>query len=438
MRKLILTLLMMLPVALSAAPAIEGTWQGQLAIAPGNELLIQFIIESADSGYTVTLNSPDSGAIKNVKAGSASFENGELSVDVPELSGSFKGTLADGSIRGDWKQLDQSLPLVLVPAVTAELSDEFKARLVGRWQGSLTVPGATLTIEMNFEVAEDGQVTGNMRSPDQTPAKFSIRDVIVSETDIRLNVPQVNGSYTGKFEDEAIVGEWSQGQGFPLTLTKSAFDPREYALELSDEARALVMGAWFGHLSTPVGSIAVVYRFEQAGEDMIRGYMDSPDQGGAGIPIKTVTLADGGITIAMGIATFKGTVEAGKLVGELNQGQSNLPLTLDKGTLPSAVLDIPESLVGKWQGTLTTPNGDTDLIVRFEKDPEGAMVGFLDNPKQSMKGARIKEASLVDGALTFGSSILRISFTGTLDGDEIAGSLAAGPNNLDLRLTRSN
>ena len=158
------------------AESIEGTWQGQLIVSPGNELTIQFIIESGDDGYSVTLNSPDSGAIKNVPADTARFENGELTIEVAELSGSFAGNINEGEIAGHWQQLDQLLPLVLKPLLKAELSEAFRTLLRGRWEGTLTFPaGEAILIDMIFKIDEENNVTGDLGIPEQLPHPVPLR-----------------------------------------------------------------------------------------------------------------------------------------------------------------------------------------------------------------------------------------------------------------------
>ena len=95
-----------------AAENITGTWQGTLAAAPGSELTIQFVItQNADGSYSVVLNSPDQGAIKDIKASSVSYNSGTLKLDVTDLSGSYEGVLKDDKFEGNWKQEGTSIPL---------------------------------------------------------------------------------------------------------------------------------------------------------------------------------------------------------------------------------------------------------------------------------------------------------------------------------------
>ncbi len=430
--------------ASAANAAIDGTWQGKLTTSPGNDLVIQFIIAAkADGTLSVVLNSPDSGALKNVVASKATFVDNVLAVEVAELSGAFSGKLEGDVLDGKWSQVGESFPLKLMPLVKTAISKQTADLLRGRWEGKLEVPGSALTIVMVFAVGAEGNVSGTMSSPDQGSSQIPMGDVIATDEDIRFNIDRIRSSFKGKFENARIVGEWRQGSSFPLTLEKRALDPRANALALSAAQKTMMLGEWYGEIETPVGGLAVVFRFAEEGEDLVKGYFDSPDQGSAGVPIQSVTLGDNTVSLSLAAgAGFEGTFEPGTMSGSWNQGGQKLPLRLTKGKLPALVLDLgPDGmarLMGTWQGKLTTPQGSSSIVLRFEKDAAGQPVGFIDNPEQGMRGARIKSVALDGDALTVQpSEMLRLKYTGTLAGEQITGKLAAGGQSFDLAFTRS-
>jgi|TARA_B100000315_G_scaffold258743_1_gene311941 hypothetical protein len=422
---------------------LEGTWQGKLVTAPGSELTVQFIFESQpDGGYAMLVNSPDSGAIKNVPASNVTFDESNLSVEVADLEGSFKGKLQDGSLKGHWSQLGESYPFELTPFVEQALSQELLEKVVGRWQGGLEVPGgSSLSIVMIFSVTESGLLTGTMESPDQSPRKFDMGNIVVTESGVSLVVEVVNGSYKGEFSGDDIKGHWSQGSELALTLSRAAYDPRENALELAAEVRAKLLGPWHGTIATPGGSLAVVFRFVQEEEDLVRGFFDSPDQGAKDLIVKSVSVEDGQVDMSIaGIGSYKGSMDSGKITGDFSQAGQKMPLTIMKGLLPSLKLEIPAQsavkLVGTWHGELSTPQGKSTLTVRFERDSDEFLVGFLDNPDRAMQGARISVASLTDGKLSFESSMLRLRYSGTVQDDEVKGTLSVGGRDFELTLAR--
>jgi hypothetical protein len=68
-------------------------------------MTIQFILtKQANGSYAALLNSPDTGAIKNIPATGVRFAGGILTIDVASLSGSYSGTVGKGTITGELKQ----------------------------------------------------------------------------------------------------------------------------------------------------------------------------------------------------------------------------------------------------------------------------------------------------------------------------------------------
>jgi len=437
---LMLVVLLLISRVWAQTTTLDGTWQGTLLVTPGSELTVQFIVEKSDAGYQVKLNTLGSGAIKNVSADSATFDNEVLKIQVRELSGSYEGKLVDGEMIGDWRQPGQTLSLNLKRLEFVPLSKEQQALLTGRWEGQLNFPGQdALTVEMSFDVDSEGKVSGNFGIPDQTTNKFPMAEIVVSDTGISLHIPMVNGTFKGVFDKAGITGEWLQGNSLPLVMEKRAFDAKSRAVQLTKEAAAQLMGEWFGYVQTPVAPIPVVYRFEQV-EDYVLGYFDSPDQGGMDTPIKSVELNGGDIVIKMASGIeFKGRVEAGKLQGIFNQGYQKLPLSLEKGHLPPVALDIKESdgLMGSWQGEIELPTGASRIVFRFEKDPTGIVTGSMDQPNFGLRGARMQTATLAKGALEIGmSELIRTSYSGSLRADSIAGTITMGAKKLELNLRR--
>src|SRR5688572_1689016 len=117
-----LTVAWILAIALTScasngkAPTIAGDWQGTLG--EGNEKirLILNIKEQAKGGWTGGMlsidQSPDWGSPNPVT--SITFEEGKLKLSVPDVAGSYEGTLSpDGTtVEGTWTQ-HSSIPLTL-------------------------------------------------------------------------------------------------------------------------------------------------------------------------------------------------------------------------------------------------------------------------------------------------------------------------------------
>jgi len=84
---------------------ITGTWMGQISVM-GQQLRIVFNLSIAEDGnLEATLDSPDQG-VSGIPVDTASFADGVLRLELPNLNGEYEGTLdpAADEFKGQWKQ----------------------------------------------------------------------------------------------------------------------------------------------------------------------------------------------------------------------------------------------------------------------------------------------------------------------------------------------
>jgi hypothetical protein len=444
----VLTPLMMLFLFTNtfAAEDIVGTWQGNLVSAPGVEMTVQFIIsQEADGSYSVTLNSPDEGGIKNVKANLVDYSSGVLKLDVAELSGSYEGVVKEGKIDGSWKQEGTSLPLALSPYVKPVLAKKDMDKLMGSWNGKLTFPGGSLTIVFRFERTEKGEFVGFLDSPDQGGFGIPVTDMEMSEGTLTLKISSIRGEYKGKISDNEIVGEFSQlGNPLPLNLKKGEYVAQVHKLNLPKETMDQLLGEWSGPLTVQTTSLTVVFRFEMTKDGEFVGFHDSPDQGSIGIPITEASLSDGKLTLKIASISgeFKGKISDDKLIGNWSQGIMSSPLTLNKGKYVAPVykLNLPkdsmDQLSGKWTGKLSLPQVTLSLVFRFEKTGKGELLGFLDSPDQGTTSIAITDASISNGKLTIKVASIGGEFEGQISDDKLEGTWTQGGMSNPLSLEK--
>lgn len=447
MKHLIKLLVLLISVLLInnaiASESITGTWEGKLVPEPGNELIIQFVItQNADGSYSVVLNSPDQGAIKDIKASSVVYDSNKLTMDVTDLSGSYEGVFKDGKIEGNWKQEGTSIPLTLVPYKKPVLTKKDMDRLLGQWYGPLDIPANPLTIVLRFEMNEKGEFVAFLDSPDQAASGIPVTDVELADGSLSIKIPSVNGEYKGKLTGNEIVGEFKQGGGsIPLKLKKGEYKAPSYSLNLPKETRDSLSGEWHGQLKTPAASITVVFRFETTKKGEFIGFYELPDQKVKGIPITEANLNNGRLTlkVKVGNAEFKGQLADDALTGEWAQaGMSSTTLSMKKGKYipPVYNLNLPKEtmklLSGKWQGKL----GTVTLVFRFERTEKGDFLGFLDSPDQGATGLEFTEANLSDGMLSLKLKIANAEFKGKLSDNSLAGEWIQGGTNTPLTLKK--
>ncbi|MGD9159478.1 MAG: hypothetical protein PVG39_13790 [Desulfobacteraceae bacterium] len=420
-----------------ASEDISGTWQGTLAPAPGSELIIQFVITKNDDGsYSVVLNSPDQGAIKDIKASSVTYDSGTLNMDVTDLSGAYEGVFKDGKFEGNWKQEGELIPLNLKPYEKPVLTKEDKARLLGQWHGELKIPTGTHMLVFRFEMKENDDFKGFLDLPNTGGRDIPVNEVELEGDSVKIIVSAANLEFKGKLADAGITGELKVGaQPFPVTLKKGEYKAPTHDLKLPEEIIEQLAGEWHGQLKMPMNMLHVKARFEKTEKGEFVGFYGLPDQNVKGIPITEADIVDGKIVLKIKVANaeYKGKIDGDKLTGEWSQaGMSTIPLSFKKGEYVPPVfnLDLPEetksSLKGEWHGQLQTPTSLVHVSLRFEATEKGDFLGFYDIPDQKVKDVKVFEANLSDGKLTL--KIPNAIYTAKLEGDELKGEVVEQNN----------
>jgi hypothetical protein len=436
------TLLAIYATAGLAQQDVSGTWAGNLAVGPDTSLQILFVLtRQPDGSYSAVVTSTDPGGIKDMPATSVSFDGNQLDLAVEALSGSYEGTFADGTFSGNWSQPGGSIPLTLAPYVAPTLTDADKDLLRGSWVGKLETPIGNYTMVFRFEDDADGEFTGFLDSPDEGARGIPITNIELTDGKLEFRVPRAVLTYTATMADGKMTdGTWSQrGQDVPLSMEKGEYVPA--GIQLSDEAFSRLEGSWVGKLTNPAGNqLNVVFRFEKNDEGNIAAFMDSPDQGAKGIPVTEASL-DGdqlSMTIPAARGSYTATVTDGQIEGTWSQGPNQQPLVLTPGeyTPTVAVLDLTDEAMAALEGTWRGQMGPLEIVMRFERTADGQPVAFLDVPMQGVTGVSIDGVSLTDGDLSVSIAAISTNYTGKLDGSQITGQWAQGPNNNPLVLTK--
>ena len=91
------------------------------------------------------------------------------------------------------------------------------------WQGTLHAQKDLRTV-VKITKAPDGSLKAQWYSIDQTPRAMPIKTTTFRDGELRLDVEDIDGVYTGKLSSDGntITGEWKQGdKTFPLVLARS-------------------------------------------------------------------------------------------------------------------------------------------------------------------------------------------------------------------------
>ena len=122
---------------------------------------------------------------------------------------------------------DRLLPTALAVAAAAAAPGLAQAQeAAGAWHGVLIAGSAVLRVVVKVSAGADGKLTGEFFSIDQSPKGFPLSDVKAAGGTLSFTLPQIAGSYEGKWDAarSAWVGTWTQGPvSPPLTLARGEF-----------------------------------------------------------------------------------------------------------------------------------------------------------------------------------------------------------------------
>jgi hypothetical protein len=125
------------------------------------------------------------------------------------------------SLRG---KLAVLAPLIVCAVfMTASLSASASPPTVlGDWEGTLDTGSGTLRVVIHVSQDKDGNLKGDLDSPDQGASGIPITAITYKEPDLHFEVSSVGGSYDGKMnkDNSVVVGTWTQGAGLALTFKR--------------------------------------------------------------------------------------------------------------------------------------------------------------------------------------------------------------------------
>lgn len=187
---------------LGAQQDITGIWQGELDLGNGEKVLVAFKLErDAQGGLTATVNTPDSGVVKDVKASTVTYAGDELKIDVPDLQGTYTGTLSEGAFRGHWSQAGNAMEMVLQWFNKPKISPGDYARVTGQYAGDAWSTN-------NFEITKEQD-----RLYVQPPGQEKRMELIPVDGGASFNVEGVPLTATFMQNDEGNVVSIGMSRG---------------------------------------------------------------------------------------------------------------------------------------------------------------------------------------------------------------------------------
>lgn len=217
-------------------------------------------------------------------------------------------------------------------------------------------------------------------------------------------------------------------------------------------ADSRLAGDWTGTLDINGVQLRIVFHISKKSGGGLAATMDSPDQGGRGIPAAVEETKPPAVRLA--VASVQGAFEGkmdqtgSKMTGHWSQGPASLPLVLEKfdaskGDPKDARKANPESiavnkktngkLVGQWQGTLEA-GVSLRLVFKIVQSSEGGLLGTIDSLDQGATDIPMTAIKSDGDKIRFECKTIGGVFQAALDktASEISGSWEQGGNTLPL------
>jgi len=199
------------------------------------------------------------------------------------------------------------------------------------------------------------------------------------------------------------------------------------ALAQAPTAQSLA-GDWRGTLGAGAASLPLVLHLRTAPDGKLNAALDSPAQGGYGIPGNNVQISGSNVSFEVPSVhgSYTGAVSAdGKTIsGTWTQGKS-LPLVLKQTATAAELAKVePSPIDGDWMGVLSTGDASLRLVFHFHAVPGDKIDGTLDSLDQGAMGLPFSVVKLDGRQLSLGVPAVAGIYKATLsaDGNKLSGT----------------
>lgn len=228
------------------------------------------------------------------------------------------------------------VPAVLTFILSAHVALADSAAASGHWDGAIQVPGSALGIQVDLAKNAKGEWMGTIDIPAQHLKGFPLSSVAVKGNAVSflMKGPQGDPKFDGTVSanGNSLSGNFTQG-GAALTFgLKRTGEARIETPAKSTAISKEVEGAWEGTLDTGGQQLRLTLKMTNQADGTAAGTMISVDQGGAVIPITTITQK--GFSLKLELKSingaFTGELKEGTLAGQWTQGPGTFPLVFKR------------------------------------------------------------------------------------------------------------
>jgi len=228
------------------------------------------------------------------------------------------------------------VPAFLTFILAAQVGWRPHAAASGHWDGTIQVPDKALGIQVDLAKNAKGDWTGTIDIPAQHLKGFPLSSVAVKGNAVSflMKGPQGDPKFDGTLsaDGKSLSGNFTQG-GAALTFAlKRTGDARIETPAKSTAIAKDLEGSWEGTLDTGGQQLRLTLKMSNQADGTAAGTMISLDQGGAVIPITTITQKGSSLKLELKSISgaFTGELKEGTLAGEWTQGPGTFPLVFKR------------------------------------------------------------------------------------------------------------
>jgi len=221
------------PVVQPTPSSLTGVWIGTLRTG-GADLRIQLHIDLGQSPVLCSMDSLDQN-LMGVPCGSVLVSPTALSLKVPTIGGTLTGPISSdrNTVYAAWAQGGAELSLVLSRQGVAPTSSPLasapgvvqtaRPSLTGVWLGTLRTRAKRLRLQIQLDLAQ-APPRCSFESLDQSATPIPCSNVVVSQSSLSLEVPQIQGTLTGPIsaDGNTVYASWKQGAELSLVMERQA------------------------------------------------------------------------------------------------------------------------------------------------------------------------------------------------------------------------
>lgn len=204
----------------------------------------------------------------------------------------------------------------------------------GHWEGTIQVPDHEVMFELDLAKNDKGMLAGTFTSPNGTIKGLPLARIAVEGTSITFQVDRPDRPFTGVIsaDGKSIAGNiTAEGRSVPFSLRRTG-EAKIPATAASAPIGKELEGTWSGTMDVNGMQMHIVLKLANQSDGTSAGSISNLDQGGADIPIATITQKGTAVTLDVAIVagTYAGTLNTDEteLRGTWTQGPLNVPLTL--------------------------------------------------------------------------------------------------------------